>query len=390
MNNLKSKEDFLFTSEFVTEGHPDKLCDIISDAILDAHLVKDPFSRVACETAAKNRTVFVFGEITSAAEVNIAAVVREVLTEVGPYGTEKPEDYEVRVEVNRQSQEISSSVHPDEKTDSDALGAGDQGMMFGYATDESAELMPLSLLFARALCHRLTDLRKTGAVDWLLPDGKTQVTMEYSPKNGVLEPVRVHTVVVSTQHKPDVSLEEIRRVLETEVVRAAVPARFLDRHTKLFLNWSGSFSVGGPESDAGLTGRKIVVDGYGGWGSIGGGAFSGKDATKVDRSGAYCARHVAKSLIASKLCRRVLVQIAYCIGHARPLSVFVDTYNTGAVCDREMEELVSKNFDLRPREIINRLGLRKPVFKTAAQRGHFGWTHEEFAWEVPVRLTLTK
>ncbi len=380
---------FYFASESVTEGHPDKMCDTISDAVLDACLTQDPNARVACETVAKSNMVLVAGEITTTANINIEQIVRDRIKEIGYDDEAKGLNYktcDVILKVTRQSPDISQAVH-ENKADED-FGAGDQGHMFGYATDETKELFPLSHLLALKLSQKLTEVRKNGTLKWLRPDGKTQVTVEYR-KDGVnILPLRVQNVLISTQHDADVSNETIREMMIEHVVRAVIPNELLDAETDIFINPSGIFIIGGPEADAGLTGRKIIVDTYGGWGAHGGGAFSGKDPTKVDRSAAYAARWIAKSLVAAKLCRRVLVQISYSIGLADPLSVHVDTFGTVAEgkSDKDLYELVVTNFNLKPGYIIRDLQLKRPVYTQTAAYGHFGRDLPDFTWETPRKL----
>jgi S-adenosylmethionine synthetase len=380
----------LFTSESVNEGHPDKMCDQISDAILDACLRGDPNSKVACETCTKTGLVMVFGEITTKAKVNYEQVVRETVKKIGYDAKEKGMDYRtanVVVAIEAQSPDIAQGVHVDRKLED--IGAGDQGHMFGYATDETEEMMPLTHALATQLGARLTKVRVEGICKWVRPDGKTQVTVEYrKDKNGLLTPLRVHTIVISTQHDDGISNEQIRKDLFDHVIRPVVPAKFLDDKTVLHLNPSGRFVIGGPHGDAGLTGRKIIIDTYGGWGAHGGGAFSGKDPTKVDRSAAYAARWIAKSLVAAKLAKRVLVQVSYSIGVAQPLSIYVDSYGTGTVSDKQLLEIVKANFDLRPGCLMRDLKLTRPVYLKTACYGHFGRNDPDFTWETPKPLTI--
>jgi len=383
---------FLFTSESVNEGHPDKICDQVSDAILDACVKDDETSRVACECCTKTGMIMIFGEITTSATVNYEAVIRDTLKEIGYDDPAKGLDYKtvnVIVAIEEQSPDIAQSVAADD-TQPEDVGAGDQGIMFGYATDEHDTLMPLSAHLATALGTRLTHVRKAKLLDWVRPDGKTQVTVEYKMVNGAPVPLRVHTVVVSTQHSEDVSQDAIREGLMEHVVKFVIPEQYLDDKTIYHMNPSGRFVIGGPHGDAGLTGRKIIVDTYGGWGAHGGGAFSGKDPTKVDRSAAYAARWVAKSLVAGGHCKRCLVQLSYAIGLAQPLSVFVDSYGTAAEgrTDAELTAIVKENFDLRPGAIIRDLNLRRPIMKKTAAYGHFGRTDPDFTWEQPKALTL--
>jgi len=381
----------LFTSESVNEGHPDKMCDQISDAILDACLRGDPNSKVACETCTKTGLVMVFGEITTKAKVNYEAVVRETVKKIGYDAKEKGMDYRtanIVVAIEAQSPDIAQGVHIDRKIED--IGAGDQGHMFGYATDETEEMMPLTHSLATQLGARLTKVRVEGICKWVRPDGKTQVTVEYrKDRNGFLTPIRVHTIVISTQHDDGISNEQIRKDLFDHVIRPVVPAKFLDDKTVLHLNPSGRFVIGGPHGDAGLTGRKIIIDTYGGWGAHGGGAFSGKDPTKVDRSAAYAARWIAKSLVAGKLARRVLVQVSYAIGVALPLSVYVDSYGTGTVSDKALLAVVLKNFDLRPGCLIRDLKLLRPIYLKTACYSHFGRNDPDFTWETPKVLDTT-
>ena len=386
---------YLFTSESVTEGHPDKVCDQISDAVLDAILEQDPNGRVACETTACTGLIHVMGEITTSCYVDIAHIAREVVRDIGydrgKYGFDC-DTCAVVTSIDEQSADIAmgvdKSLENKEGTDSElSNGAGDQGMMFGYACDETPELMPLPLSLAQKLCKRMAEVRKSGQVPYMRPDGKSQVTVEYDEHN---RPVRVDTVVISTQHDPDVSLEQIRKDMIEQVAKAVIPADMLDENTKYYVNPTGRFVKGGPAADSGLTGRKIIVDTYGGSAPHGGGCFSGKDPTKVDRSAAYAARYVAKNIVAAGLARRCQVQLAYAIGVAQPVSGLVDTFGTGTVGDDRLETAVRKVFDLRPTAIIRDLDLRKPIYRKLAAYGHMGREDLGVTWEKTDRTEALK
>lgn len=381
------KDEFLFSSESVNEGHPDKLCDIVSDSVLDACLAQDPNSFVACESAAKTGMVMIFGEITTKANIDYEKVVRDAIRKVGYDDKAKGLDYNtcnVIVAIEQQSPDIAQGVHinrPDEE-----IGAGDQGIMFGYATDETPEYMPLSHVLANKLCQRLTEVRKKGILKWVRPDGKTQVTVLYKNINGRMIPQKVHTILISTQHDDGISNEQIRKDLREYVIKPVIPKQYLAEDTIYHLNPSGRFVIGGPHGDAGLTGRKIIVDTYGGWGAHGGGAFSGKDPSKVDRSAAYAARWIAKSLVVAGLCNRCLVQVSYAIGVAKPLSIFIETYGTEKKSKEEIYQIIDKNFDLRPGVIRKELNLRRPIYAKTAAYGHFGRNDPDFLWEQPKKL----
>lgn len=372
----------LFTSESVTEGHPDKLCDYISDSILDSYLAKDKNARVACETVAGKGEIYITGEITSTANVDIEQVVRDTIKEVGYADSEYDIDYrtcKIYINLSKQSPDIAlgvdKSLEDKEGKDVESEGAGDQGLMFGYACDETEELMPLPISLAHKLSKRLTEVRKEKIIDYLRPDGKTQVTVEYDGD----KPVRVDTIVISAQHLPDVDMNVLKKDIIEKVIKPIVPANLLDENTKYFINPTGRFVIGGPLGDSGLTGRKIIVDTYGGAARHGGGAFSGKDPTKVDRSASYMARHIAKNIVANGYAKKCEIQIAYSIGVAKPVSIYVNTYGTNTIPEEEIVEKIDKTFDLTPRGIINYLDLQRPIYRQTTNYGHFG--KKDLPWE---------
>ena len=388
----------LFTSESVTEGHPDKICDQVSDAILDALYEQDPYSRVACETLTNTGFVMVMGEITTKANIDIPQIVRNTVTTIGYDSSEKGFDGNtcaVMVALDKQSADIAMSVDKaleaknGEEDDAaiDAIGAGDQGMMFGYATNETPEYMPYSAALAQKLARQLTAVRKNGPLSYLRPDGKTQVTVEYDENN---KPVKLDAIVVSSQHAPEISQEQIHEDIKKYVIDAVVDPAMIDENTKIFINPTGRFVIGGPNGDSGLTGRKIIVDTYGGVARHGGGAFSGKDCTKVDRSAAYAARYVAKNIVAAGIADRCEIQLSYAIGVAQPTSIMVDTFGTGKLSEDKIVELIRENFDLRPAGIIKMLDLRRPIYKQTAAYGHFGRPDLDLPWEKTDKAELLK
>ncbi len=377
----------LFTSESVTEGHPDKLCDYISDSILDSYLEKDPYSRVACETVAGKGQILVTGEITSNAEVDIEQIVRDTIKEIGFDNSETDIDYKtckVLLNISKQSADIAlgvdRSLENKEGSKEESEGAGDQGMMFGFATDETEDYMPMPIYLAHKLAKRLTQVRKEKIIDYIRPDGKVQVTVEYEKG----KPIRIDTIVVSTQHNNDVDLDKLKSDIKEYVIKPTVPVELLDKETKYYINPTGRFVIGGPLGDSGLTGRKIIVDTYGGYSRHGGGAFSGKDPTKVDRSAAYMARFIAKNIVANGFAKKCEIQLSYAIGVAEPLSIYVDTFGTGTIPDGEIVKKIRKTFKLTPRGIIESLDLRRPIYKKTTNYGHFG--KKDLPWEQLIKL----
>ena len=391
-------EKLLFTSESVTEGHPDKVCDAVSDAVLDALIAQDPMSRVACETCATTDFCMVMGEITTKAQINVEQIIRDTIREIG---YDKPEvgfdanTCEVKVLLHKQSPDIAMGVdraleaRENQMSDEEleAIGAGDQGMMFGYATDETAEYMPYPIFLAHKLARRLTEVRKNGTLPYLRPDGKSQVSVQYDEDG---KPVRLEAVVLSTQHDEAVSQKQIHADIKKYVFDEVLPAELVDADTRFYINPTGRFVIGGPNGDSGLTGRKIIVDTYGGYARHGGGAFSGKDCTKVDRSAAYAARYVAKNIVAAGLAKRCEIQLSYAIGVAQPTSVMVDTFGTGVLSNERLEEIVRKEFDLRPAGIIKMLDLRRPIYRGTAAYGHFGREDLNLPWEALDKVELLK
>lgn len=378
----------LFTSESVTEGHPDKLCDYISDSVLDAYLTKDKNARVACETVAGKGEITVTGEITSSAEeINIEEIVRQAIKEIGYDNAEQDIDYKtckVHINISKQSPDIALGVNKsfEEKIGENIVseGAGDQGIMFGFACDETENFMPMPIYLAHALSKKLTEVRKQNIIDYLRPDGKTQVTVEYEDN----KPLRIDTIVVSTQHNPDADLEVLKKDIKEKVIKEVIPVNLLDENTKYYINPTGRFVIGGPLGDSGLTGRKIIVDTYGGYARHGGGAFSGKDATKVDRSASYMARHLAKNIVANGLAKKCELQLSYAIGVAKPISIFIETFGTATIPETEIVNKIYNKFDLTPRGIINYLDLQRPIYKTTTNYGHFG--KENLSWEKIINM----
>ena len=375
---------YLLTSESVTEGHPDKLCDQVSDSILDEIMKQDPYARVACETATTTNLVVLLGEITTSAKVDYEKIARETILSIGYTSDDLGLDgnnCEIKIALGTQSPDIKAGVDTSlesRKDGSEKIGAGDQGMMIGYASNETEEFMPLPISVSHDITRKMAELRKNNTLGWIRPDGKSQITFEYGSDG---KPIRIHTVVISTQHSPDISQEEIENVLRETVCKQAIPEKYLDSNTKFIINPSGQFIIGGPHGDAGLTGRKIIVDTYGGSCRHGGGAFSGKDCTKVDRTGAYAARWVAKNCVAAGLAERMEVQLSYAIGVSEPISIMVDTHGTNSISENEIVKKINQNFDLSPSGIINNLNLRRPIYKQTASYGHFGRNDIQLPWE---------
>jgi len=386
---------WLFTSESVTEGHPDKMCDQISDGILDAILEQDPYGRVACETVTKTGFVLVAGEISTNCYIDIPKIVRKTIEKIGYNNAEFGFDYKtcaVLTAIEEQSSDIAMGVNEadefkkDHLDTNDMIGAGDQGMMFGYACDETPDYMPMPIYLAHKLARKLAEVRKDGTIDYLRPDGKTQVTIEYHDN----KPVRVDTIVISTQHNPDIDRSTIEKHLKEFVINKVVPSYLLDENTKYFINPTGRFVIGGPQGDSGLTGRKIIVDTYGGYSRHGGGAFSGKDPTKVDRSATYAARYIAKNIVAAGLADKCEVELAYAIGVAKPVSIMVDTFGTNKIAEEKIEQAIRENFDLRPASIIEKLNLRRPIYQQTAAYGHFGRDDLDLPWEKTDKIEIMK